>query len=230
MTQLVDERPTPRKNPRQARSQFTVEAILEAAARILEDEGHNAFSTNAVARRAGFSIGSLYQYFPSKDAIVGALLQRESALLLEGAVAALNAPTARVALRILIAASVAHQFRRPRLARLLDFEEARLPLDSYTQAVGSKMTDVACQAIAKPDVPSQRNRLQAARDVIAITKGMIDAEGARGVHKSPTLQRRVERAVFGYLGMPLRSRPGSLEVSNSQDDAANPTRDSDGGK
>lgn len=54
--------PDPRKRPRQARSVATFEAILEAAARILE------INTNAVAELAGVSIGSLYQYFPSKDA------------------------------------------------------------------------------------------------------------------------------------------------------------------
>lgn len=60
----------------QARSKATVEAILRAAARILASKGWAAFNTNAVATRAGVSIGSLYEYFPNKQVIVDALLDR----------------------------------------------------------------------------------------------------------------------------------------------------------
>ncbi|OUC60133.1 TetR family transcriptional regulator [Acinetobacter seifertii] len=69
--------PDPRKRPRQARSVATFEAILEAAARILESLGFAGFNTNAVAELAGVSIGSLYQYFPSKDALIVELIRRE---------------------------------------------------------------------------------------------------------------------------------------------------------
>ena len=71
-----------RKTPAQKRSVATVAAILEAAARILETEGFDAYSTNAVAARAGVSIGSLYQYFPGKDAITRALISQGEAELL----------------------------------------------------------------------------------------------------------------------------------------------------
>ncbi len=66
----------PRKLPKQARSKATVDAILTAAARILVRDGFDKASTNRIAEVAGVSIGSLYQYFPSKDAIVAALMQR----------------------------------------------------------------------------------------------------------------------------------------------------------
>ena len=65
----------PRKRPVQARSQETVDAILKATAHILVKEGYDRASTNKVAARAGVSIGSLYQYFPSKEALVAALLE-----------------------------------------------------------------------------------------------------------------------------------------------------------
>jgi AcrR family transcriptional regulator len=65
-----------RKTPRQARSRSTVEAILAAADRVLRSEGYGAASTNRVARVAGFSVGSLYQYFDDKQAVVGALLDQ----------------------------------------------------------------------------------------------------------------------------------------------------------
>jgi AcrR family transcriptional regulator len=65
-----------RKTPRQARSRSTVEAILAAADRVLRSEGYGAASTNRVARVAGFSVGSLYQYFDDKQAVVGALVDQ----------------------------------------------------------------------------------------------------------------------------------------------------------
>jgi len=66
----------PRKAPRQSRSALTVAAILDATARILVERGYAATSTNAVAERAGVSVGSLYQYFPNKDALIAALHTR----------------------------------------------------------------------------------------------------------------------------------------------------------
>ena len=63
-----------RKTPRQARSRSTVESILAAADRVLRSHGYRGASTNRVARVAGFSVGSLYQYFDDKQAVVGALV------------------------------------------------------------------------------------------------------------------------------------------------------------
>ncbi len=68
-----------RKTGVQARSRNTVEVILEAAARILAADGWAAFNTNAVARIAGVSIGSVYEYFANKEAILDVLLDRHLA-------------------------------------------------------------------------------------------------------------------------------------------------------
>jgi AcrR family transcriptional regulator len=65
---------TPRKRPRQARSKATVDTILQASARVLVKRGFDGFTTNEVATTAGVSIGSLYQYFPNKEALVAALV------------------------------------------------------------------------------------------------------------------------------------------------------------
>lgn len=66
----------PRKRPRQRRSRATVEAILEATARVLVQEGFDRASTNRIAKVAGVSVGSLYQYFPSKEALIHELVRR----------------------------------------------------------------------------------------------------------------------------------------------------------
>ncbi|MBK1889644.1 TetR/AcrR family transcriptional regulator [Undibacterium sp. 14-3-2] len=66
-----------RKKPLQSRSEVTIDAIFEAGARILQTQELAAFNTNAVAKLAGVSIGTLYQYFPNKNAILIAMAQRE---------------------------------------------------------------------------------------------------------------------------------------------------------
>lgn len=68
----------PRKLPRQERSRATVDTVLDAAAHILVNDGYEGFNTNRVAERAGVSIGSLYQYFPNKAALLTALRQRHA--------------------------------------------------------------------------------------------------------------------------------------------------------
>ncbi|MGV9367451.1 TetR/AcrR family transcriptional regulator [Amycolatopsis sp. NPDC003731] len=66
----------PRKQPRQVRAELTRQRILTAAAHVFGDHGYAAGTTNRIAERAGISIGSLYQYFPNKDAILAELLTR----------------------------------------------------------------------------------------------------------------------------------------------------------
>ena len=67
-----------RRNPKQARSQATVDAILEATFHILETEGHAKLTTNRISERAGVSIGTLYQYFSDREAILAAMGEREA--------------------------------------------------------------------------------------------------------------------------------------------------------
>lgn len=68
-----------RRTPRQARAESTVDAILDAAFQLLEADGVEKLTTNHVAQRAGVSIGTLYQYFASKQDILAALAQRRAA-------------------------------------------------------------------------------------------------------------------------------------------------------
>lgn len=66
----------PRKVPVQARARRTVEALLDATAQLLVTEGYGKTTTNKVAERAGTSIGTLYEYFPSREALVTAVIER----------------------------------------------------------------------------------------------------------------------------------------------------------
>jgi AcrR family transcriptional regulator len=67
----------PRRQAKQERSRETVEALLEAAARVLQERGYARASTNRIAEVAGASVGTLYEYFANKEAVYEALIQQE---------------------------------------------------------------------------------------------------------------------------------------------------------
>jgi AcrR family transcriptional regulator len=116
---------SPRKRPEQDRSRATVDAIVDAAARILVKDGYDAFTTNRVAEKAGVSIGSLYQYFPNKDALLSELMRRHTRDLEEGIDAMVEwahaAPLAQ-AIRAAIEHNVRAHLVDPALHRVLSEE------------------------------------------------------------------------------------------------------------
>lgn len=189
---------TARKKPRQRRAQATIEAIVEAAARILETQGLGGYNTNDIARIAGISIGSLYQYFPNKDAITGALVLREMDLLRQALEGVADAPAGRPRVRRLIEIAVAHQFGRSRLSRLLEVEEERLSLGAALVEHRVGMTALIQDALADLSLEGVGADC-AAQDVIAIIRGMVDSAGMRGEDEPKRLADRITRAVLGYL-------------------------------
>ena len=74
---------TVRRQPTQVRAQQTIQTLFKAAAQILDREGEAGLTTNKVAAAAGFSIGTLYQYFPSKEMLVRAMSARGQELVLQ---------------------------------------------------------------------------------------------------------------------------------------------------
>ncbi|WNZ43607.1 TetR/AcrR family transcriptional regulator [Leptolyngbya boryana CZ1] len=113
---------TPRKQPKQERSQVTVEAILSATAHILTENGYDHLTTNRVAERAGVSIGSLYQYFPNKEALIFALAEHhanEMVQLAKQHLEGLSDRTIPEVLRQIIKAALAAHAVNPKLHRVL---------------------------------------------------------------------------------------------------------------
>ncbi|MBU8896711.1 TetR/AcrR family transcriptional regulator [Corallococcus sp. M34] len=111
-----------RRNPRQSRSQATCDAILTATARVLVKDGYDAASTNRIAKEAGVSIGSLYQYFPSKEGLVVAVMERhrtQSLAEFEAGLTQLASQPLPVALRALIGQVIASKVDNPRLHQVL---------------------------------------------------------------------------------------------------------------
>jgi AcrR family transcriptional regulator len=191
----------PRKTPRQLRSVATFDVILEAAARILEAEGQAGLTTNRVAERAGVSVGSLYQYFPSKEAILAELVRRMRAGMAEAlrtaALAVRGRPLAEAA-EMLLRASIAHHAERPALVRELEHAEALLPLDAETRALKAEIKRVVAGVLAEHGVPAAE---QAAFDLSALTRGMVNAAAAAGETDFEAVMNRVRPAVLGYLGI-----------------------------
>jgi AcrR family transcriptional regulator len=176
-TRIPDRRLEPRKLPKQARSGMTVEAILEAAAQVFERHGYAAGTTNRIAERAGVSIGSLYQYFPNKDAILVALVHQH---LAEGT-AALEPHLERLSrgarfddvLPDIVHAMVALHALAPGLHRVL-FEETQLPptLRAELDELEDRFVELAADALtADPDSRPVDPRLSA-RIVISAIEGL----------------------------------------------------------
>lgn len=112
----------PRKRASQERSRATVDALIEATARILVKEGFDKASTNRIAQVAGVSVGSLYQYYPGKEALVVAVIERHNRELMQvvrGALAEVAAQPIEQAVRRLVAAAIDAHRVDPRLHRVL---------------------------------------------------------------------------------------------------------------
>ena len=198
-------RPTPRKQPLQSRSGETVNAIIEAAARILEDQGRDGITTNHIAEKAGVSIGSLYQYFPNKQAILAELLRKERSILLEDIKqVALNAEgmDLKTVIKSFVQASLDHQFARAKLAFELEHIEPSLPLrDEVAELSNRVIAEVSGvirdRGFTKPD--------EKAQDIVAMCKGMINSAALAGERDANAISPRVEKAVLGYLATPAIS-------------------------
>lgn len=128
-----------RKRPRQERSRLTVEAILDAAVQVFARRGYAAGTTTRIADRAGVSVGSLYQYFPDKDAILVALAERHIQQSHDMVSAVLDEVSEAMPLREvvwrLVDAMVAFHVHEPDLHRVLFDESPRkAPVEQFKGA------------------------------------------------------------------------------------------------
>ena len=116
---------SPRKKPQQERSRRTYETIVDTASDLLVEDGYHNMSTNKIADRAGVSVGSIYQYFPNKEAIVLAVIEqfaeRQYELLADG-VERIQGMGLEGSIRLIIANMIHAKREDPQLNRVL-FEE-----------------------------------------------------------------------------------------------------------
>lgn len=166
----------PRRRPRQARARETTRAILEAAARVFADHGYAAGTTNRIAAAAGVSIGSLYEYFPNKDAILVALMERHIAdgeAAMRALMATVRPGRLRPVVRGFVQAMISLHAREPRLHRVL-FEEAPVPAPVWRTlaAVERRMTDDVERVLAAEPEVRVRDRALAARLVVQVVEDL----------------------------------------------------------
>jgi AcrR family transcriptional regulator len=197
-----------RRRPVQARSRATTAAILEAAARVFAEHGYAAGTTNRIAERAGVSVGSLYEYYPNKDAILVALVEahfRESAARLGEQMAAVeNAglPLATLVGRFVDLMVALHR-DDPALHRVL-FEEAPRPprvrrmLLEVERALAASVERLLR---ATPEATAADPAL-AAHVVVQIVEGLTHRVVlyARSPATVARVRDEIVRAVVRYLG------------------------------
>jgi AcrR family transcriptional regulator len=150
----------PRKNASQERSRATVDALIEATARILVREGFDKASTNHIAEVAGVSVGSLYQYYPSKEALVAAVMLRhnqEIMRLVRGALAEVTAQPLEKAVRGIVTIAIEAHRINPRLHRVLAEQIPRT----------GRLADV--EVFSRENFAFFRTFLEAHRDELRVT-------------------------------------------------------------
>jgi AcrR family transcriptional regulator len=199
-----------RKTPSQTRALRTVDTLFEAATRVLASEGEAGFTTNRIAERAGFSIGTLYQYFPSKEAIIVALVRRQRERVMRELDAMLDRALAgeygaeqalRLYLRHIVDAFGRGQKAQRLLARLgwqLDAPAAIVAaMDEGAERVRSCLARLDDPDVPVPDAPT----------LYMLTRAVVGAVRSAAVEESamlddPRFEQALFRMVWGLLHRP----------------------------
>jgi AcrR family transcriptional regulator len=152
----ADRRLEPRRRPRQVRAELTRERIVAAAAQVFAEHGYAAGTTNRIAERARISIGSLYQYFPNKDAILAEILVRhiDRGTWTGAAELDLAPGTLEATVRALIRDSIDNHSEDPQLLRVM-IEEAPVSqelLDAIDRHGKLRTAQVRDVIVRHPDI------------------------------------------------------------------------------
>ena len=203
---------TQRKQPVQARSRRTVQVILEATAQVLVQLGYDGTTTGAVAERAGVSIGTLYQYFPNKEALVAELIDRhvnEVVNTVDHALASSRGHGPDRMIRDVVRASLDAHRLDPALHKVINEQVPREGLMANALSISQRLSDLLFSHLLEiaPDVPRERMRL-----VAFVLETTIEALTHRAVIESPEWLRtgRLEEEALTLLGPYLRQTLGRI--------------------
>ncbi len=167
---------SPRKAPRQRRSHQTVDRIVETAARIFDEAGYPDTTTNEIAAEAGVSIGSLYQYFPNKDAILVEIARRHVTSTLTALDELLTRLGDQMPLDQLIASVIAvliDQHEHDRLHLLIAHRAPRSPELDHELDRAQQHLVALTERLLEQQSSTRGDRLLAAQLVVAVVHAAI---------------------------------------------------------
>ena len=201
----------PRKSASQERSRATVAALLDATARVLTREGYDRASTNRIAATAGVSVGSLYQYFPNKEALVAALVarhNREMLNLLREALKEVAALDLAAAIAKLVRAAVDAPRVDPALHRVFDEQVPRMGQLAKIEALQGETFRLVRSYLAERRNEISVRDLDSATSILVTTVEALTHQFVIHRPEAPARDRdrfidEVTRLVVGYL-MPAR--------------------------
>ncbi|RKP53305.1 TetR/AcrR family transcriptional regulator [Pararobbsia silviterrae] len=191
-----------RKVPRQQRSRAMVDAIIEAATRILGRQGWAAFTTNEVAYAAGVSVGSLYQYFPNKLALAEAIRQRHLQTVLAALSDASDSRepvTLDQRVGLLVDGVIAAHSIDPALHRILLDEVplvSRENFEAFESEYQRRYRLVVASSLDRRDTSDIE---VAGRVLAAAVEGVVHAASRQGNLASAALKQELFHMIRGYL-------------------------------
>jgi len=199
----------PRKRPSQARAKATVEAILTAAAQVLIAHGYEGATTARIAERAGVSIGSLYQYFPNKEALVAALIEHhaeEIVAVLEQALGDPEPASLEAGIRAFMIAGISAHRLDPKLHKILNEQVPRVGHLAKVMDTSRRVTE-AIEAFLR----RHRAELNPKRDpaiAALVVETAVEALAhkvvieRRDLLKDKVMEREAVSLVVNYLARP----------------------------
>ncbi len=167
----------PRKQPLQERSRATVKALLQATAYVLRREGWERATTNRIAERAGVNIGSLYQYFPNRSALVAAVIDRLAERYLvrmEQVAAEIGDAPLDVALRRFVGEHLAIALADPPLQRAIIVEIPRVERLDLAVRTRKRLAEMLCATFAR-HARGAVDLERVANVVVRIVEGIYEA-------------------------------------------------------
>lgn len=195
-----------RRAPQQTRSRATVDAILDAAAAVLRTHGYDDTTTNRVAEKAGVSVGSLYQYFPNKQALVTALIERHDratwTVFTEHATAAIGRPFAEAVPAIIDALFAAHLVD-PDLHRVLHEQIPRTGAAAILAATNARSRELVSEMLRfrAPQLGHVIDVPTAAFVIVETVEALIHAALTLPRARAEQVRAETSRLVLRYLGV-----------------------------
>jgi AcrR family transcriptional regulator len=207
-------KPAVRREPTQQRAQQTIQTLFKAAAQILDKDGEAGLSTNKVAAAAGFSIGTLYQYFPSKEVLVRAMAAKGQDMALQALEQYLAALEARAdvaqmdpqdllrqAIRILLQGFASGKGFSQSLIRLAWAMEQPQETASVVRQVSDRLA-IFFERIQHPLLPSP-----SAAQLFVLSRSVIGTLRSASLEKSPLLGSAALEDALVQVAASLLMRP-----------------------